>query len=124
MTVHFDNDSQATLWARQWLEDRADKDEARNFAIVLLIRDGYGVVRPCEREEWLTPKELQAQFAPHLSSAAFWYRLHPREGAAPPPFFLARRGPTGRIVEVQPNPVLIDYLAQPARPGRRKPFAA
>lgn len=119
MTQTFDNDSQATMWARQWLEERADKDEARNFAIDLLIREGYGVQRPCEREEWLTPKELHARFAPHLSSAAFWYRLHPREGSRRPPFFLARCGESGRIIEVQPNPVLIDYLARPAAPGRR-----
>jgi len=90
-------------------------DEAINAAITLLRSNGFTVRMPEGVVRWMTPKELRGE----VGSSGIWRRLHSRE--CPP--FEARRGSTGRLVELRVTPELRAFLAQPKRPGKRLAFA-
>ncbi len=101
MKLSFDHADQATNWAIQWLNDR-----------------GYEVrERQPELGEWLTPKALRAQ-TPHLGPGALSNRL--KDSRCPQ--FRARRGPSGRILQIQATPSLLAFLNLGGQPGIRLPI--
>lgn len=119
MTVRFDNSSQATRWALEWLRDSAG-DEGLNGCIEILARAGFSIRRPDSLADYCSLEALRERHAPHLSPPGFHARL--RDALCPP--FTARRGPSGRILEILPTPDLVEFLARPSRPGRRRRICA
>ncbi len=114
MTLTFNNASQATRWALEWLKTSAG-EEGLNGCIDLLLERRFTVTSAEQSEEWMSPKELHRRFAEHLSDGAFHDRMHHSER----PYFATRESPKGRLLEVLPNPLLIAWLSAAARPGRR-----
>lgn len=114
MTLHFENDTQLEEWALRWLQ-RVRPERFRNAAIDLLLREGYSVLRTEDRQEWLAPEAVRERWAPHLSPAAFWKRLHHPSA----PLFALKHRCDRRVSKIFPTPELIAWLSRPKHAGKR-----
>lgn len=87
-------------------------DGAINDAIELLRSHGYIVTAPAKLGRWVRPAFFRAEY--RIGSPTLCKRL--RAKGCPP--FLARRGPSGRILWLFATEELRTFLTQPLTFGR------
>jgi len=90
------------------------ESKATNFAIEWLHQRGFAITRRNGDTRWLTPTELRDRHAPHLTPQALYIRLGHRSC----PVFEARRGATGRLIELVPTPELIAWVSRGKQRGK------